>query len=74
MRATALCLSTFLWIGFSGAQAAVTELTTDDQKTLYAIGVAISQSLNDFALSEAELDVVKAGLSDGVLKLSLIHI
>jgi len=68
MRATALCLSTLLWIGFSGAHAAVTELTTDDQKTLYAIGVAISQSLNDFALSEAELDVVKAGLYDGVLK------
>ena len=40
----------------------------DDQKTLYALGLAISQSLGTFSLSEAELDMVKNGLTDGVLK------
>ncbi|MEQ1879502.1 MAG: FKBP-type peptidyl-prolyl cis-trans isomerase [Burkholderiales bacterium] len=44
------------------------EPKTDEQKTLYAIGIAISQSLNDFGLSEAELELVKAGLADGALK------
>ena len=42
--------------------------TTDEQKTLYALGLAISRSLATFSLSEAELEFVKAGLSDGVLK------
>lgn len=42
--------------------------TTDEQKTLYALGLAISQSLSIFNLSEAELALVNAGLTDGVLK------
>jgi FKBP-type peptidyl-prolyl cis-trans isomerase FkpA len=42
--------------------------TTDEQKTLYALGLAISQSLATFNLSEAELALVNAGLTDGVLK------
>jgi len=42
--------------------------TTDEQKTLYALGLAISQSLTVFNLSEAELAMVNAGLTDGVLK------
>jgi len=58
-----------LWfcLGLSSASAAP-EPTTDDQKTLYALGLAISQSLNSFTLSEAELDLVKSGLTDGILK------
>ena len=42
--------------------------TTDDQKTFYALGVAMSQGLGSFNLSEAELEMVKTGLTDGVLK------
>lgn len=42
--------------------------TTDEQKTLYTLGLAISQSLAVFNLSEAELALVNAGLADGVLK------
>ncbi|MFN0317830.1 MAG: FKBP-type peptidyl-prolyl cis-trans isomerase [Burkholderiales bacterium] len=49
-----------------GARAA--DPSTEEQKTLYALGVAISQSLANFGLSEAELDMVKTGLTDGVLK------
>lgn len=44
------------------------DLANDDQKTLYALGLAISQSLGPFSLSEAELDMVKNGMTDGVLK------
>lgn len=44
------------------------EPTNDEQKTLYALGVAISQSLSTFTLSERELDMVKIGMTDGVLK------
>lgn len=43
------------------------ELANDEQKTLYALGVALSQNLGSFALTEAELEIVKAGLTDGVL-------
>jgi FKBP-type peptidyl-prolyl cis-trans isomerase FkpA/FKBP-type peptidyl-prolyl cis-trans isomerase FklB len=42
--------------------------TTDEQKTFYALGIAVSQSLAAFNLSEAELAQVTAGITDGVLK------
>jgi len=48
------------------AQAA--DPTTDDQKTFYALGLIISQNLANFSLNETELDMVKAGMTDGVLK------
>ena len=51
----------------SGARAADPELKTEEQKTLYAIGLAVSQSLAAFSLTPAELELVKAGLTDGVL-------
>ncbi len=47
--------------------AAGPEPTTEDQKVLYALGIAVSQSLTTFNLSETELEMVKAGISDGVL-------
>ena len=46
---------------------AAAELETDEQKTLYAIGIALSQQLQPFALTEAELEVVRAGMADGVM-------
>ena len=48
--------------------AAGPEPTTEDQKVLYALGMAVSQNLATFNLSEAELDLVKVGLSDGIQK------
>ena len=48
------------------ALAAGQDLKTDDQKTLYAIGLAVSRSLAPFNLSESELELVKAGLTDGL--------
>jgi len=47
--------------------AAGPEVKTEEQKTLYALGLALSQSLSTFALSDKELELVKEGLSDGVL-------
>jgi FKBP-type peptidyl-prolyl cis-trans isomerase FkpA/FKBP-type peptidyl-prolyl cis-trans isomerase FklB len=49
-------------------QASAADPATEEQKTLYALGIAISQSLSNFALTEAELEHVKAGIADGVLK------
>src|SRR5215467_9460004 len=48
--------------------AAGPELKTDDQKTLYALGLVISHNLANYNLSAADLEPVLAGLSDGVLK------
>jgi FKBP-type peptidyl-prolyl cis-trans isomerase FkpA/FKBP-type peptidyl-prolyl cis-trans isomerase FklB len=48
--------------------AAAPKVTTDEQKTLYALGLALSRSLGNFTLSEAELEIVQAGLTDGVLQ------
>jgi len=42
-------------------------LKTEEQKTIYAIGLAVSNSLAQFGLSPAELEIVKAGITDGVL-------
>ena len=39
---------------------------TEDQKTLYALGVLMSQSLTTFDLKPEELAQVQKGLSDGV--------
>lgn len=39
-------------------------LTTDDQKTIYALGLSIAKSLSPFDLSPAEIDLIKRALSD----------
>jgi FKBP-type peptidyl-prolyl cis-trans isomerase FkpA/FKBP-type peptidyl-prolyl cis-trans isomerase FklB len=62
-----LLFAALLLAAATSARAAAPELKTDDQKTLYALGLAMSQSLSSFKLTDAELDLVKAGLTDGVL-------
>lgn len=47
--------------------AAGPELKTEEQKVLYALGLALANSLAAFRLSEMELEFVKAGIADGVL-------
>ena len=54
------------FVGGGVAHAADPELKTDDDKTLYALGMVIANQLAAFKLTPAELDLVKAGLSDGV--------
>ena len=43
------------------------KLTTEDDKTLYALGVLLSRNLEAFELTQKEIDIVKAGLEDGAL-------
>ena len=68
MKAIGYCLWASLCLFVSGTRAVAAELADDEQRTIYAIGVAISQNLGAFALSDAELEILKSGLSDGVLK------
>jgi FKBP-type peptidyl-prolyl cis-trans isomerase FkpA len=43
-------------------------LTTDQDKVLYAIGLAVGQNLSGLNLSAAEYDLVVAGLNDAAMK------
>jgi FKBP-type peptidyl-prolyl cis-trans isomerase len=42
------------------------EVTTDDQKTFYSLGVLLSRQIDTFALTPEELALVQKGLTDGV--------
>src|SRR5690606_12718770 len=63
-----LLVSTVAFAVFAAGQplAFAAEPKTDDEKALYALGVAASQSVASFDLTPAELELVKAGFSDGV--------
>ncbi len=63
--ASAAALS--LVLATSAVLAQEPALETDEEKTLYALGLAMGQSLEDFSLTEEELELVSAGLSDSVL-------
>ena len=51
--------------GGSAASEAV-KLETEDQKTLYALGLLVGRNVKPFALSPDELMIVKAGFTDSV--------
>ncbi|HVZ72123.1 MAG TPA: FKBP-type peptidyl-prolyl cis-trans isomerase [Polyangia bacterium] len=51
-----------------GGGGAAPDLKTDDDKTLYTLGLLLGRNVGTFNLTPAELDIVKAGLSDAVLK------
>ncbi|MEZ4334943.1 MAG: FKBP-type peptidyl-prolyl cis-trans isomerase [Myxococcota bacterium] len=50
-----------------GAGAATAELTSDDQKTVYALGLALAREIEPFRLDESELDLLARGMKDGAL-------
>ena len=57
-----------LLLGLSGAAwAADPALQTDQDKTLYALGLAIANNLQTFNLTAAEISIVQAGMSDALL-------
>jgi FKBP-type peptidyl-prolyl cis-trans isomerase FkpA/FKBP-type peptidyl-prolyl cis-trans isomerase FklB len=62
-----LALAVF-FAAISCGKAAAPELTTEDQKTLYALGMVVSENLQQFNLTETELEIVKAGITDAYLK------
>ena len=43
------------------------KLDTDDQKTLYALGLILGRNVKGFNLTASELDTVKAGMTDEAL-------
>ncbi len=45
--------------------AAAPALTTDDEKTIYSLGLSISRSLSRFELSPKEIALVQRGIADG---------
>ena len=48
----------------AAAGAATGTLTTEDDKTLYALGLALGLNITDFNLSARDLEIVKRGLGD----------
>lgn len=42
------------------------DLATDDQKTIYALGLALGNNIKSFSLSPAEVEIVKRGVGDAV--------
>ena len=48
----------------AAAAASTGTLTTEEDKTLYALGLALGMNITDFGLSARELDLVKRGLGD----------
>ncbi len=61
----------FVLVMVSVVSAAAPEPKSEEQKTLYALGLFLSRSLAAFSLSQAELEMVKAGLTDGLIRLSV---
>ena len=53
-----------LSLGLCAAAAEAQTLNTDQDKTLYALGLAIGTQVKDFNLTPAEVALVNAGLSD----------
>jgi FKBP-type peptidyl-prolyl cis-trans isomerase FkpA/FKBP-type peptidyl-prolyl cis-trans isomerase FklB len=68
MRFVISCFVTLLCLGTTASFAAAPEPTTDEQKTFYALGLAINNSLSNFNLSEPEFELVKSGIADGFFK------
>ena len=66
MRRCALCLLVLAFLALPGQTFAGAPKSEAD-KTFYALGLAISQNLSVLSLSAAELEMVKTGLTDGVL-------
>ena len=48
------------------SSSAPVKLETEDQKTLYALGLLVGNNVKTFALKPEELDIVKAGITDVV--------
>ncbi len=65
-RAAAVCLLAAVLLAAAPAPAQTTP-DSEDQKVLYAIGLAVAQQLAQLALDADELKMVQAGISDSVL-------
>ncbi len=65
----AVCLASLFACAKSPAGSASSDtpkLETEDQKTLYALGILVGRNVKPFALTPDELAIVKAGMTDTV--------
>src|SRR3954454_1027680 len=56
----------FIALGLFGLQINAAEPQSDQDKTLYALGVLLAKNVDQFQLTPAELELVKSGFNDGV--------
>ena len=56
------------------AQAPAPKPMSEDDKTVYALGLSISRSLSQFDLSPAELELVKQAITDSAAKKPAVDI
>jgi FKBP-type peptidyl-prolyl cis-trans isomerase FkpA len=66
VRYAAFCLLLSLTFGCSSETSSIPApaLETDDQKTLYALGLILGRNVSDFKLTAEEAAIVAAGLAD----------
>ncbi len=65
--ALALALSISPVVFAADTKPASAEPKTETDKTFYALGVLMSQSVATFHMTSAELEMLQAGLADGTL-------
>ncbi|AKJ03512.1 FKBP-type peptidyl-prolyl cis-trans isomerase FkpA [Archangium gephyra] len=53
-------------LALTGLQANAQELKTEDEKTIYALGLSIGRSVKVFDLTPAEIEIVKRGMTDSL--------
>ena len=63
-RRSASALISLVSLLFSGAATAGTQLDSEHDRDLYFLGMALARSIKPFALSPAELETVKLGLTE----------
>jgi FKBP-type peptidyl-prolyl cis-trans isomerase FkpA len=68
MPVVRVAIALVILLGGVPALAQAPPLKTEEDKTLYALGLLVSRSLANFNLTEAELATVLAGIGDGVRK------
>src|SRR2546427_12829669 len=65
MRTLVILATVLIFATAVNAVADEPKLETEEQKTLYALGLTINRSLSPFNLSPSELELVEAALGDG---------
>src|SRR5438132_14318049 len=66
MTKNLVCLATLFLCLFALTLNAQVKVETEEEKTLYALGLLLGSNIKPFALTADELAIVKAGLSDAV--------
>jgi len=61
-----IVLSLFVGCASAEPKSGPVALETEDQKTLYALGLALSRQLGGVTFDESEFQVIQMGLADGV--------